>query len=88
MDINKTMKEIAEYRMMKKQAEVELARLEGKLKEYMLNNSVCELIGDEHTATYKPVTSNKFDSALFRADNPAIYEAYKREDQSMRFTFV
>lgn len=87
MNINATMKEIAEYRMIKKQAEAALAKLESELKEYMLDEGLCVLIGDEHTATYKPVTSNRFDSAWFRADNPQMYEAYKRPDMSMRFTF-
>lgn len=87
MDINKTMKEIAEYRMMKKQAEAQLAKLEGELKKYMLDEGYSQLMSDEHVATYAPVTSNRFDSALFRADNPAMYEAYKRIDTTMRFTF-
>lgn len=88
MDINEKMKEIAEYRIMKKQAEAELAKLEKEIKQYMLDNGVRELIGSEHTATYQPVTSNRFDSAWFRADNPEMYDAYKRLDTSMRFTFV
>lgn len=88
MDINAKMKQIAEYRMMKKQAEAELAILEAELKQYMLDEGVRELIGNEHTATYKPVTSNRFDSAWFKSENPDAYEAYKRLDTSMRFTFV
>lgn len=87
MDINAKMKKIAEYRMIKKQAEAALAELEGELKQYMLDEGLRTLIGDEHTATYQPVTSNRFDSAWFRADNPSVYEAYKRVDTSMRFTF-
>lgn len=87
MDVNQTMKEIAEYRMMKKQAEAQLARLEGELKQYMLDEGYRQLIGEEHTATYAPVTSNRFDTALFRADNPQMYEDYKRIDTTMRFTF-
>ena len=87
MDINKTMREIAEYRMMKKQAEAALTELEGELKQYMLDSGYAELVGDEHTATYQPVTSNRFDSARFKADNPNMYEAYKRTDTTMRFTF-
>lgn len=88
MDINVKMKQIAEYRMIKKQAEAELAKLETELKQYMLDEGIREIIGKEHTATYKPITSNKFDAAWFRADNPAEYEAYKRIDTTMRFTFV
>lgn len=87
MDINAKMKKIAEYRMMKKQAEMALAELEKELKEYMLDEGLRVLVGDEHTATYQPVTSNRFDSAWFRADNPQMYEEYKRVDTTMRFTF-
>ena len=87
MDINVKMKQIAEYRMIKKQAEAALAELEKELKDYMLDEGLNVLIGDEHTATYKSVTSNRFDSAWFKADNPQMYEAYKRADTAMRFTF-
>lgn len=87
MDINEKMKEIARYRMMKKQTEAVLAELEKELKEYMLDSGLNEIVGDEHTATYKSVTSNRFDSAWFKKDNPEMYEAYKRTDSTMRFTF-
>lgn len=87
MDINSTMKKIAEYRMMIEEAETELGKLENKLKQYMLEMKVEELVGAEHKATYKPVKSNRFDSSLFKREHGDMYEAYKRESSAMRFTF-
>lgn len=88
MDINNTMKKIAEYRMMIAEAEDELKVLEDELKKYMLDTSTEELIGAEHKATYKTVVSKRFDSSLFKREHGDMYEAYKRETSVMRFTFA
>lgn len=88
MDINERLAEIAQYRMMQKQIEAELNKLEGELKQYMLSEGLIEVVGDEHTATYKPVTSSKFDSTRFKADHADMYEMYRKASTSMRFTFA
>lgn len=88
MDTNTKLKEIAWYRMMIAQAQAKLERIEADVKEYMVANELDELMSDEHKATYKPVTSNRFDSSAFRKDNEELYESYKKPQTSMRFTFA
>lgn len=87
MDINNTFKEIAQYRMLKAEAEAELERLENEVKEYMKELELDELKGDEHKATYKVVESMKFNSSLFKKEHADMYEAFKTPSRSMRFTF-
>lgn len=88
MDTNTRLKEIAQYRMMIAQAQAELEKVETEVKEYMVANNLEEIMSDEHRATYKPVTSNRFDSGAFRKEYEELYESYKTPQTSMRFTFA
>lgn len=88
MNTNTIFKEIAQYKSIIAQAQAELDRLEAEVKDYMTANDMAELIGDEHKATYKPVTSNRFDSKAFQTDHADMYELYKKASTSMRFTFA
>lgn len=84
---NNTFSEIAKYRLIIEEAKAELERLENNIKEYMTKNSLEELTGNEHKATFKAVTSNRFDTKAFKLDDPATYEKYSTVNTSMRFTF-
>lgn len=84
---NNVMGEIAKYRTMKKEVEAILSELEEELKEYMRVSDKEELIGDEHTATYKAVTSTRFDTKAFKLDMPKVYEKYSKKTTSTRFNF-
>ena len=86
--INAKFKELAQYRLMEAEAKKLKEELENELKELMQTESIEELIGDEHKATYKEVISNRFDSTAFKRDHAEMYEAYKEESSSMRFTFA
>lgn len=88
MDINATLKSIAQYRLMEEEAKRERETLEAEVKEYMTANALTELIGDEHRATYKEIISNRFDSKAFKADHADMYTAYQKSSTSMRFTFA
>lgn len=88
MDINNTFKNIAQYRRLIEEAEKELAELEDQVKAYMTESGVETLFGDEHKATYKAVTANRFDSTAFKKEHADMYEQYKKETKSMRFTFA
>lgn len=88
MDINATFKAIAQYRLLEEEARAEREALEAEIKAYMTESGVAELIGDEHKATYKEVTSSRFDSKAFKEDHADIYESYKKPSTSMRFTFA
>ena len=88
MDTNKIFKEMAQYKLMIKEAEKELKAREAQVKALMEEQGIDELIGDEHKATWKEVTSNTFDSKAFKADHADVYELYKKPSSTMRFTFA
>lgn len=87
MDYDSIFKEIAQYRNLKAEAEKELERLEGMVKEHMMSNGIEELRGEEHKALYKAITSNRFDVTAFKKDHADMAKEYTKESTSMRFTF-
>lgn len=86
-DVNKLFKEIAQYRTIKAEAEAELERLEGEIKEFMLEQEKTLLVGEEHTAKYFEVTTNRIDTTRLKKEMPNIARAYTKPSTSMRFTF-
>lgn len=46
-----------------------------------------EISGAEHKASYKAVTSTRFDAAACKKDFPELYEAYGKAVTSYRFSF-
>ena len=87
MDTNKIFKEIAQRRNKIAQEQEELKKLEDEVKAFMQANNIAELLGDEHKALYRAVTSNRFDSTAFKKDHADMYEVYKKQSTSMRFDF-
>lgn len=88
-ELNEVMKTIAEYARIAEEAQKVVDENKDILKAYMTENALTELFGDEHKATYKEVTSNRFDSAAFKKDGYAdLYKAYQKPSTSMRFNFA
>jgi heme oxygenase len=88
-EINEVMKTIAEYTRIVEEAQAVVEANKDILKMYMKEEQLTELIGDEHKATYKAVTSNRFDSAAFKkAGFTELYNSYTKPSTSMRFTFA
>ena len=89
IEINEVMKTIAEYTRIAEEAQAVIDANKDILKMYMKEADISELIGDEHKATYKAVTSNRFDSAAFKKAGFAdLYEKFTKPSTSMRFTFA
>lgn len=89
MDINAIFAEMAQYKIIMKQAEAEYSRYEEEIKARMTASGADEILGNEHHATYKEVVSNRFDSKAFKADGyEDLYKAYQKPSASMRFTFA
>ena len=89
MDINAIFAEMAQYKIIMKQAEAEYSRYEEEIKARMTASGADEILGNEHKATYKEVVSNRFDSKAFKADGyEDLYKAYQKPSASMRFTFA
>lgn len=60
-----------------------------------IRGKIIELMGDNDTmiqgaakATYKPVVSNRFNSALFKEEHADMYKTYCSETVTKRFTVV
>lgn len=88
MDYNKMFADLASMKMMRAELDKEIEEKENEIKALMDKTCVCELIGTEHKATWKEVVSNRFDSTAFKKDHADMYEAYKKQSKSMRFTFA
>ena len=88
-EINEVMKTIAEYTRIVDEAQAVIEANKDILKMYMKEENLTELIGDEHKATYKEVTSSRFDSKAFKAAGfTQLYNDYSKSNTTMRFTFA
>lgn len=88
MDINETMKELAEYIRLGEEVAANIEALKDALKAYMTETGVELLTGSEHKATYKAVTSSRIDTAALKRDHPDIATAYTKKTETKRFTFA
>lgn len=87
MNINNTMKELAEYIRMGEEIAANIDALKDALKQYMRETGVDSLTGTEHKASYKAVTSSRIDTTALKKDAPEIAAKYTRTTESRRFTF-
>jgi len=62
--------------------------LKDQLKQYMNENQLETLAGDEHKATYKTVTSSRIDTAALKKGHPDIATQYTKTTETKRFTFA
>ena len=87
-DINDIMKELAEYIRMQEEAAAMVESLKDQLKERMTAAGVESLVGSEHKATYKAVTSSRVDTTALKKDLPEIAARYTKTTTARRFTFA
>ena len=85
--MNNHLQELARLRMMKTELEELITHEEDELKQYMQLNQLSELIGMEHKATYKSVTSSRLDTTALKKELPDVAARFMRSSSSMRFTF-
>lgn len=88
MNINETMRELAQYTRLQEEAAAMVEALKDQLKQYMNENQLETLAGDEHKATYKTVTSSRIDTTALKKNAPAIAERFTKTTTAKRFTFV
>lgn len=88
MNINETMKELAQWQRMQEEAAAMVEALKDQLKQYMNENQLETLAGDEHKATYKTVTSSRIDTTALKKGHPDIAAQYTKTTAAKRFTFV
>lgn len=88
MNIDSTMKELAEYIRMGEEIAANIDALKDALKQYMREIGVDSLTGTEHKASYKAVTSSRIDTTALKKDAPEIAAKYTRTTESRRFIFA
>ena len=88
MNIDNTMKELAEYIRMGEEIAANIDALKDALKQYMRETGVDSLTGTEHKASYKAVVSSRIDTTALKKDAPEIAAKYTRTTESRRFTFA
>ncbi len=88
MDYNKIMQDLAEYTMIKESTETMIENLKDQLKDYMTSEGLETLIGTEHKAIYKQVTSNRIDTKALKNDLPDIAKTYTKPSVAMKFMFT
>ena len=88
MNINEIMRELAQYMRMADEINATIEGLKDDLKEIMQQQNVDTLIGDEHKATFKAVTSSRIDTSAFKKAFPSMAEQFTKTSTTKRFTFI
>lgn len=88
MNINETMRELVQYTRLQEEAAAMVEALKDQLKQYMSENQLETLAGDEHKASYKAVTSSRIDTTALKRDMPDIAATYTKTTVTKRFKFV
>lgn len=88
MNINETMKELAQWQRMQEEAAAMVEALKDQIKEHMTAAGLEVLTGDEHKATFKTVSSSRIDTAALKKGHPDIAAQYTKTTEMKRFTFA
>ncbi len=84
-ELNATARSLLDVRAMIAELEAEAEALTDKLKAAMVEQGTEALQGDGWKATWKNVTSNRFDSKSFKADHADLYGQYSKATVTTRF---
>ena len=87
MNINEVMRELAEYTRIQEETTAIIDGLKDTIKNYVQENGLDTLSGNEHKATYKPVTTTRIDTTAFKKAFPSLAEQFTKTTTSTRFTF-
>ena len=85
IDINKAGRDLLEVRAMIRELEAEAEALTDAIKAEMVERGTETLSGDGWAASWKNVTSSRFDSKAFRGSHPDLYQAFSKPTTSTRF---
>lgn len=88
MNINETMKELAQWQRMQEEAAAMVEALKDQIKEHMTAAGLEVLTGDEHKATFKTVSSSRIDTAALKKGHPDIAAQYTKTTETKRFIFA
>lgn len=85
-ELNAKVKELKEFKTMMSELESEITAIEDSIKAVMAEQGAEELFIDEYKLSYKPVTSNRFDTKSFKAKYEELYTAFTKAVTYKRFT--
>ncbi len=85
-ELNSTAKELLSVRSMIAELEAEAEALADKIKQAMTERGEETLQGDGWKASWKNVTSSRFDSKAFKTDHADLYAQYSKSTVTTRFT--
>ena len=88
MNIDEIMAELAQYKRIQEETAAIIEGLTDKIKNIMLESSIDVLVGNEHKATYKTVTSSRVDTTALKKECPEIALKYTKTTETKRFTFA
>ena len=88
MNINETMKALAQWLRIQEEAAATVEALKDQLKQHMTAAGLEVLTGDEHKATFKTVSSSRIDTAALKKGHPDIAAQYTKTTETKRFTFA
>jgi len=84
-ELNSTARDLMSVRAMIAELEAEAEALTDKIKGAMVEQGAEVLQGDGWKASWKNVTSSRFDSKRFKADHADLYGQYSRSTTTTRF---
>ncbi len=84
-ELNSTAQDLMSVRAMIAELEAEAEALIDKLKAAMVDQGTEVLQGDGWKATWKNVSSSRFDSKRFKADHADLYGQYSKTTVNTRF---
>lgn len=85
IEINTIAHNLLNVRAQLKQLEQQEAQLIEQLKAAMVEQDTEELNGDNWHASWKNVSSSRFDSKLFKSEQPGLYQQYCKSSTTTRF---
>ena len=84
--IQKLLHELKELEILKDDLSAEIKKYEDKIKEFMSQRSLEELLGDNgERVIFKPIISKRFDTTAFKKKFYDLYEAYTKTTTNHRF---
>ncbi|MCM1237369.1 MAG: hypothetical protein NC489_45465 [Ruminococcus flavefaciens] len=84
-ELNSTARDLMSVRAMIAELEAEAEALTDKLKSVMVERGEETLQGDGWRASWKNVSSSRFDSKRFKADHADLYGQYSKAVTTTRF---
>lgn len=84
-ELNSTARDLMSVRAMIAELEAEAEALTDKIKGAMVDQGAEVLQGDGWKASWKNVTSSRFDSKRFKADHADLYGQYSKATVNTRF---